>query len=357
MSAYHALEALAYVLEARPDLGATGRVLFLRARPHAILEKFAGRLTLEQTWKPATDALEAAGHQPTREPTGTYDLVLLLPERQRDTIVADIARAHDLLAEGGTLLVSLHNDWGAKRTEQMLAEVTPVESVSKHHSRAFWTVKSAAQPWNEEKLTTWRNAAALRRILDGRFWSCPGLFHWEQIDEGSQLLTDRLPKTLRGAVADLGCSWGYLSDHILRTCPNLRSLDCYEADAVALEAARRNLGLVPSPVRPRLHWRDVSQGLGKVTFDVVVMNPPFHEGRDADPLIGIKFIAAAAQSLRRDGDLWLVANKQLPYERFLSEAFEHSHLEIQQGGFKVLHATHPKPVPQAHHGKEGRRRR
>ena len=29
----------------------------------------------------------------------------------------------------------------------------------------------------------------------------------------------------------------------------------------------------------------------------IVMNPPFHEGKHADVLIGLKFIAAAAQAL------------------------------------------------------------
>jgi len=114
----HALDALAFVLETQPELGSTGRVIFLRAQPHAVLERFQGRLTCEQTWKPRAVALEAAGLPVTRDATGSYDLVLLLPERQRETILADIARAHELLAEGGTLVVALHNDWGAKRTEQ-----------------------------------------------------------------------------------------------------------------------------------------------------------------------------------------------------------------------------------------------
>jgi 16S rRNA (guanine1207-N2)-methyltransferase len=341
----HALEALAFVLETQPELGQTGRVLFMRAQPSSVLARFEGRLTCEQTWKPRAGALMDAGVTVTKDPTGTYETILLLPERQRETVLADIAKAHDLLADGGTLIVALHNDWGAKRTEQQLAEICGgVETVSKHHSRVFWATKT--KPWKTESLTAWKEAAALRRILDGRFWSCPGLFHWDEIDVGSRLLTDHLPATLSGAAADLGCSWGYLSDHLLRSCPNLRSLDCYEADAVALECARRNLGLVPSHVRPRLHWSDVTKGLGKTVYDVIVMNPPFHDGRDADSTLGLKFITAAATSLRNTGDLWLVANKHLPYENLMSEAFEHTSKVIEANGFKVLHGSRPKAVVQ-----------
>ena len=341
----HALEALTYVLETQPELAASGRVLFLRAQFSPILARFAGRLTCEQTWKPRSVVLEDAELNPQREVTGTYETVLLLPERQRETVLADIARAYDLLADGGTLIVALHNDWGAKRTEQQLAEVcSGVQTVSKHHSRVFWTTKT--KPWKIDRLTAWKEAAAMRRILDGRFWSAPGLFHWDEIDAGSKLLTDHLPVSLSGAVADLGCSWGYLSDHLLRKCPNLRTLDCYEADSTALECARRNLGLVPTPVRPKLHWRDVTAGLGKALYDTIVMNPPFHDGRDADSMLGLKFIATAASSLRTGGDVWLVANKHLPYENLMGETFEHVSKVIESGGFKVLHGSKPKAVVQ-----------
>ena len=66
------------------------------------------------------------------------------------------------------------------------------------------------------------------------------------------------------------------------------------------------------------------QVLGKTLYDVIVMNPPFHDGRDADPMLGLKFITTAAMSLRSTGDLWLVANKHLPYENLMAETFEFS---------------------------------
>jgi 16S rRNA (guanine1207-N2)-methyltransferase len=101
-------------------------------------------------------------------------------------------------------------------------------------------------------------------------------------------------------------------------------------------------------VKYRLHWRNVAAGLGDATFDLVVMNPPFHDGRDADPLLGLKFITAAAQSLNANGDLWLVANKHLPYENLMTDAFEHSRLVIEAGGFKVLHGSKPKASVMMH---------
>lgn len=338
----NALHALFHTLQVQPSLIPEGRILFLRAQAHPGLEPLRERLTCEQPWKPRANGLEAAGIRHTKEVQGQFPLVLLLPERQRESILADFARAYECLAEGGTLVVALHNDWGAKRMEQHLRDVAgEVSTVSKNHCRVFWTTKT--QLWQTDVLETWRTAGALQRILEGRFWSQPGLFNWNEIDEGSRLLTEHLPHTLHGAVADLGCSWGYLSDHILRHAPKVRSLDAYEADATALEAARRNLGLIPTPIKPRLRWHDVAAGLNDAVYDAVVMNPPFHDGRDAEPLLGVKFITAAAQSLKTHGHLWLVANKHLPYENVLKELFLHSSTIIEARGFKILHAAQPNP--------------
>ena len=352
-----ALDALFHTLDTHPELPLEGRLLFLHAQAHPALAVLPGKLTCQQIWKPAAVALQRDGIPSTREANGEFDTVLLLPERQRDTILADFARAHEHLAEGGTLIVALHNDWGAKRMEQQLADVAgEVQTVSKNHCRVFWTRKHPA--WKTDKLAAWQQNGAMRRILDGRFWSMPGLFHWDHIDAGSALLAAHLPATLRGAAADLGCGWGFLSDHLLRHCHDLDSLDLYEADARALECARRNTGLVLCPIRPKLHWSDVTQGLGGARYDVIVMNPPFHDGRDANALLGLKFITSAAQALKPGGELWLVANRHLPYENLMSEAFESHRTVAENGSFKVLHGRNPTAVTrQPGRPRDHRRRR
>jgi 16S rRNA (guanine1207-N2)-methyltransferase len=253
-------------------------------------------------------------------------------------------------------MAAVHNDAGSKRCEQYLREVAgKIDSLSKHHSRAFWATKHEGKPWKADLLERWRQGAAMRRILDGRFWSRPGLFNWDRIDEGSALLAKHLPETIEGNVADFGCGWGFLSDHLLRTCHDIDTLDIYDADGDCFECARRNLGLVPTKVKAHPHWQDITTGFERTKFDTVVMNPPFHEGKEADPLIGLKFIAAAAQALRPDGQLWLVANRQLPYENLLTEAFTQMDKIVETGGFKVLHAQ--KPIVQPTYVRRGKRRR
>ncbi|MFT5159206.1 MAG: 16S rRNA (guanine1207-N2)-methyltransferase [Paracoccaceae bacterium] len=76
-------------------------------------------------------------------------------------------------------------------------------------------------------------------------------------------------------------------------------------------------------------------------YDTVICNPPFHQGRAAEPAIGIEFIRKAAQILKPNGSLWLVANRQLPYEAALEQNFSHWKLLEQTNVFKAIHAVKP----------------
>jgi 16S rRNA (guanine1207-N2)-methyltransferase len=331
-----ALETIMLALENDPQLiPGKGQVGFLRARPHAGLKQFSDRLICQQDFKTAAEALELGSYKLVDRITEKCSLILLLPDRQKEQTLADFAHAYDQLDMGGVLMVGLHNDWGAKRYEKHLAELAgEIQTLSKYHCRAFWIHKT--EKVNETLLEEWRRFGELQRILEGRFWSCPGLFNWDEIDKGSQLLVENLPKNINGKVADLGSSWGFLSDFIMRNYPDITLLDLFEADRIALEAAKRNLGSIHVKLRAQYHWADVTKGVGEARYDFIVMNPPFHEGRHTDHLLGAKFIAAAARALKPGGQLWMVANRHLPYERYFPEVFAQSSIPVQNNGFKVM---------------------
>jgi len=109
-----------------------------------------------------------------------------------------------------------------------------------------------------------------------------------------------------------------------------------DIDRRAVEAARRN---VPDS-RAAFAWADVrrTEALPDESLDFVVTNPPFHHGGAEDRDLGAAFIAAAAKALKRGGRLWLVANRHLPYEAPLAEAFAAVKLLGEGGGFKVHEA-------------------
>ena len=338
-----ALQTLLLALDQEPDLlPEEGPIAFLNARVTPEFAALKSRLDCQQDYKPQYDALELAGFKVKETLQGPYSLVLHMPNRQREATLGEFAQAFTLLEEGRYFLVSLHNDWGAKRYEKTLAEFAgEVGTISKFHCRAFWARKS---PELDKALQEeWLQHLELRRVLDGRFWSRPGLFSWDEIDEGSRVLMEHLPKPITGRVADLGCGWGALSDFVMRNNEDITSLDGFEADRIAVECARRNLGLIPTRYRPKVHWADLThpEGAGDKRYDVVIMNPPFHEGRNSDPLLGAKFIAAAFKALKPGGMLYMVANRHLPYEHLLEEVFQDVQRLVQTSNFKVFSAMRP----------------
>ena len=156
------------------------------------------------------------------------------------------------------------------------------------------------------------------------------------MDRGSALLAEALPARLPARVADLGAGWGALALRVLER-EGVEECHLIEAEWDALEAARLN---VADP-RARFRWADATSFESDEPFDAVVMNPPFHRGRDADPEVGRAFLRAAARVLVPRGTLWCVANRHLPYERTLAEAFAETREVAGDAAYKVLTAARP----------------
>ena len=90
----------------------------------------------------------------------------------------------------------------------------------------------------------------------------------------------------------------------------------------------------------KVEWRDATGDLSDLpVMDAVVMNPPFHDQQKEDRELGQKFVHAAMKLLRAGGELYLVANRHMPYEDILAkEASKVTLLEDAQG-FKIIRAV------------------
>ena len=177
-------------------------------------------------------------------------------------------------------------------------------------------------------------AAGAPRLLSGLdLWSQPGLFNWDRIDPGSQLLLDHLPP-LAGRGADLGCGIGVLARAVRAgtDCPEVVLIDI---DARSLAIARRN---VPGAGVTEL-WADVRTAKTLPNgLDFVVTNPPFHDDGEDDTSLGQAFIQKAAAMLKPGGVLWLTANRHLPYEATMKPLFQTLEQVAQAHGFKIYAA-------------------
>jgi len=240
-----------------------------------------------------------------------------------------LALALRALKPGGRLDVMAAKDKGGSRLKKELeafgAEVG--ESAKAHHRRCV-VIKGDGLTGLDAAIS----AGAPRLVPGLDAWSQPGVFAWDRIDPGSALLAQTLPP-LKGAGADLGCGYGALATVVLRS-PLVTALALYDLDRRAIEAARRN---VEDP-RATIEQADVRTLPTNGDLDFIVTNPPFHDGGAEDKRLGQTFIRQAAAMLKKGGVLWLVANRHLPYEADINEAFKRVRMAADAGGYKVFEA-------------------
>ncbi len=312
-----------------------GPALFIRPSGEIPQDLAETDLVCEQGFKPLADRLQDRGFQVLPQATGHFATVLVELTRARRENMANVARACRLAGKDGLVVVSGNKTDGIDSLLKATRKLVEIEGVlSKSHGKVFWLHPAGDVP----EFADWEKAVEATHNPSG-YLSAPGMFSPDKIDKGSELLTRYFDKSIKGEVADLGAGWGYLSKQLLAACEKITTLDVIEAEHSALEAARVN---VTDP-RARFHWADATtfEAPGE-RYHSVITNPPFHQGRAAEPSIGVGFIAAAARLLRPSGQLLMVANRQLPYEPALEAHFRHWDILHQDGAFKIIRARRPK---------------
>lgn len=306
-------------------LPSSGDIAVLRPRAGDDLSALPkSRVVVLTGFKPDHDHFLAQGYRV--EGKGFTAALVCLPRARAEAHVM-LRQAVSLVGAGGSIAVDGQKTDGFDSALKDLraAGVTVGEVLSKAHGKL---VSFTAQPLPED----WQAADT---HFDG-FTTRPGVFSADGPDRGSVLLAAALPGDLPARVGDLGAGWGYLSRAILER-PGVKRLDVVEAEAVALDCARLN---VRDP-RAVFHWADATVFRPDRPWNAVVMNPPFHTQRTADPALGLAFIRAAHRNLLPDGALWMVANRHLPYEPVLRALFRQVEEVGGDGAFRVSRAAYP----------------
>jgi 16S rRNA (guanine1207-N2)-methyltransferase len=331
-----ALKTLLYPFDADvvPSPATGERILFLGAeagfRTSGVLRE--AEVTCIQGFRPLFRELEAAGQRATPLPAGEeYNAALVLCGRHRGQNETWLAEAVLRTRVGGLVVAAGGKDDGMASLRKRLETMVELGGhLPKFHGLAVWF----RRPQGATPLLGALGAGKEAAPVEGHFATAPGMFSHDRVDAGSRLLVEHFPSDISGQVADFCAGWGYLARDAVRRCPKIKAIDLYEADFASLEAARINLADATVPVG--FFWHDLATERVNTRYDAIVMNPPFHTERRAEPSLGHDMIKAAAKALKSGGRLFLVANHHLPYEKTMPGLFS-SFSEIgRAGGFKVI---------------------
>ncbi|MFK5997970.1 MAG: methyltransferase [Rhodobacterales bacterium] len=313
----------------------TGPVLALRATDNSAYSRVSPeQLHPVQSYKPTSDKLQHRGLFPRLDMPQSATAAIVELTRSKPENLANIAKAYGVLNIGATLYIDGAKTDGIDSILKAVKKIMPLDGTySKAHGKTLWLSKTGP----DNPFAAWIKLADTTKNKDG-FYTTPGIFSADAIDPASALLCQNITRPLTGKGADLGAGWGTLSHYALQTYPGITHLDLYEAEHISLDCARKNI----TDARAELHWQDVQTLTTKTVYDFILMNPPFHTSRKADPSLGRDFIVKAAQMLAPKGHLWMVANKQLAYEAALDNCFHTWSYEIQTTQYKIIHARRPK---------------
>lgn len=305
----------------------------LRATARSLYSNFS-ELIAVQSFKPIYDTLIKQGlNVQTTIPDNAQDCIIELTRSKYENL-GMISIGYSILPIGGRLIIDGIKTDGIESILKTLKKILPIEGIfSKAHGKTI-CLRKEFDSFTQQDI--WRDAADISKNSDG-WYTMPGMFSVEHIDPGSQLLVEHIPNVIFGKCADLGAGWGWLATKILQKYPKITSLDLIEAEKLALDCAKINL----TDSRAEYKWEDVTKLEINASYDFIFTNPPFHQSRKTNLDLGRSFIAKSAQMLTPRGTLFLVANKQLPYETTLSQYFTSWKSLKETSQFKVIQATRP----------------
>src|SRR5664279_2675988 len=227
---------------------------------------------------PGASALELQGE-------GTLaSMTMLAPPGTLERRYA-IALALRAVLPGGSFSAHAPKDRGGTRLHKELqAFGCTVEEAARRNHRIVVCRRPTKVTGVDEALLN----GGPRLVAGLDLWSQPGVFSWDRIDPGTELLMLHLPP-LSGRGADFGCGIGILARAVLASA-KVEQLTLVDIDQRAIKAAQRNL----DDPRVRFRWADVRDPNPELAeLDFVVMNAPFHDAGTEDRALAHSFVTVS----------------------------------------------------------------
>jgi len=164
--------------------------------------------------------------------------------------------------------------------------------------------------------------------------SLPGVFSADHPDPGSSLLAHSVPALNSGtAVLDLGCGNGYLLAVAGLKNDGLILYGCDDS-RMAVNSTLQTLG--NNGLNGDIRHGHATADFAEQSMDVVLCNPPFHQGHARHDQIAWDMFTGAKKVLRPDGVMYVVGNRNLGYHIQLGRLFRSVHVHASDKTYTVF---------------------
>jgi len=276
-------------------------------------------------------------------PDGTVVLSAVRLPRSRAELAFAVHAAAARTRPGGTIAVYGANDEGIRSADRALAAVAENVTTLRvgGHCRVVAGRRSeahadggpdvfaidfelSADDWGSQRL----------RGCGGRYRTWPGVFGGAGLDAGTRALVrvmagfDRSPER----VLDFGCGWGPLARAARALWPDAR-VEALDVDALAVRAVAANAPGVEARLGDRVE--------GAACYDLIVANPPYHDGKEEDTRVIEALFSDGAGALREGGCMVLVVQRRLPVPRLAAARFRRARPLADEGIYRVWELVGP----------------
>lgn len=278
----------------------------------------------------------------------SQDEVFYRISKEKAVVHHIINQAFRMLKPGGELIICGLKNEGIKTFIEKAGALFDSAQAARKDGGNYYACLQKNSGYHTTTLLDDTDYTALRVITERQqhtglriIYSKPGLFGWNKIDQGSALLITQLRRLLPTmprapeSLLDLGCGYGYLG--LMTADLPFKQRMLTDNNAAALIAARRNCAVnsLDAEIIPADAGSELKPG-----FDLILCNPPFHQGFSVDGDLTDKFLASARRLLLKGGVALFVVNQFIPLERKAQGLFSKVELVTQEQGFKVLSLKH-----------------
>lgn len=256
--------------------------------------------------------------------------------KDRRALAMALQAAASVVPSGGAIVLFGANAEGVKSAGKALEEVAEdVLTVdTRRHSRVFAGRRRAEIAGLRTTLESWREVHEITLNGRARPWvSYPGVFAGGALDPGTALLLEHLPPIAAGAaVLDMACGNGIIGASVREQFAEA-AVDLVDNDAVAIIAAREN---VPGA---SIICGDGLAAAPRTRYDVILSNPPIHDGVAENFAFLQGLIAEAPARLKPGGVLQVVIQSRIRVLPWFEAAFKEAAIVAQDRRYQIIRAV------------------
>lgn len=163
--------------------------------------------------------------------------------------------------------------------------------------------------------------------------SLPGVFSFDHLDEGTRILLNAVKIHAGCKVLDVGCGFGMIG--LFAATHGASWVDLIDNDLLAIASSKETLA-INQIYNTSVYPSDLLDRVYTNKYDLILSNPPFHAGHAVDYQIAEAIIRQSYQALNPGGQLCIVANRFIPYDRIINAIFGNVLCLAESGRFHVL---------------------